>query len=286
VRGGRDRDGLAGGVERGRHVREAAQVDPAHVEEDAPARVEHALHGEGDLVARRQLVHEALAALVDQERALAAGRLGDQEAVVARLVVDERGRVELRHLEVGELGPGVLGERHARADRPARVGGALPERGGAAGREDGRPRAHDRLAAAPAGQLRAEADAAAVVAPQRAGGRALQHLDVLVLGHEGRQLARDALAGGAAARVHDAADRVPALEPEGERAAAVGVEGHAEALQVAHGRRRLLAEGLHGAAARGVAAGGERVGEVALGGVVGRQGGGDPALGPEAGGLG
>ena len=100
-----------------------------------------------DLVARRELVDEALAVGVEQRRALAADRLGDQEALAARDAGD-RGRVELHELEVGERGAGGVGEQQPDAERAGRVGRARPERGRAAGGEDrsrargsrGRPR--------------------------------------------------------------------------------------------------------------------------------------------------
>ena len=93
------------------------------------------LDGERHLVARRQLVHEALAIGVQERRALPAHRLRDQEAV-ARAVEPQRGWVELHELEIGEPRPGVAREAEARPNRATRVGGAGPERGGAAGGED------------------------------------------------------------------------------------------------------------------------------------------------------
>ena len=54
---------------------------------------------------------------------------------------------------------------------------------------------------------------------------------------ERRELAHDAPPGGAAAGVDDAPDRVPALQAEREPPEAVGVEAHAERLQVAHAAR-------------------------------------------------
>ena len=53
------------------------------------------------MVARRELVDEALAGGVEQRRALAAHRLGDEEALAARDPGDGGG-VELDELEVGE----------------------------------------------------------------------------------------------------------------------------------------------------------------------------------------
>ena len=63
----------------------------------------------------------------------------------------------------------------------------------------------------------------------------------------GRELAQDPPAGRAAAGVHDAADPVAALQPEREVAVAVGVEAHAERLEVGEARGRLVAEHLGGA---------------------------------------
>ena len=95
-----------------------------------------------------------------------------------------------------------------------------------------------------------------------------------------RELAQDPAPGRAAARVRDAAARVAALEPEREVAVAVGVEAHAERLEVAEALGRLRAQDARGAAADEAAAGVERVLLVLLGRVVARQRRGEPALGP------
>ena len=123
-------------------VREQRRVDRAHVEVDArPRRSRCMLRPDRarDLVARRELLDEALAVGVEQRGALAADRLGDEEALAA-LDAGHRGRVELHELEVGERGAGAAGEQQADAERARRVGRALPQRGRAAGGED-RPRA-------------------------------------------------------------------------------------------------------------------------------------------------
>ena len=69
-----------------------------------------------------------------------------------------------------------------------------------------------------------EPDDASVVDAERRGAAALADVDVGVLGDVGAELAQDPAAGGAPARVGDAAARVPALQPEREVAVAVGVE--------------------------------------------------------------
>ncbi len=99
-----------------------------------------------------ELLHEALAVGLVQGRALAADGLGDQEPLAA-LEADDRGGVELRELEVGELRAGRAGEDEAGAERARRVRRARPQRGGAAGGEDRRA-GLDALAAARAPRRR------------------------------------------------------------------------------------------------------------------------------------
>ena len=77
-----------------------------------------------------------------------------------------------------------------------------------------------------------------------------------------------------------------ALEPERELAVRLGVEADAAAPQLLDRRRRLAGQHLDRARAAEAAPGGERVGGVALGRVVGRERRGEPALGPEARALG
>ena len=85
----------------------------------------------------------ALAVGVDQPGALAAQRLGQQEARRARH--GERGRVELHELEVGDARAGRPGHRDPVAGRHLGVGRLAEHLAGAAGREQrragaGRPR--------------------------------------------------------------------------------------------------------------------------------------------------
>ena len=94
----------------------------------------------------------------------------------------------------------------------------------------------------------------AAVADQARGAGALEHLDRGLLGDVGRELAQDPPAGRAAAGVHDAAGAVAALEAERDVAVAVGVEPHAERLEVAEAGGRLVGEHLRrrsGGRARG-----------------------------------
>ena len=196
------------------------------------------LDGQRHLVARRQLVHEPLAAGVQQQRALAAHRLGDQEAV-ARAVADQRGGVELHELQVGQAGARRVGQRQPDADRAGRVRRARPQRRRAARGQHGAPGRHGQR---PGLRARGHAHAAAVLHQQPGRGGVLHHPDALVAGGERRQLARDPPAGGRSAGVHDPARRVPALQAQRQRAAAVGVEAHAHALEVADAVGRVPAE--------------------------------------------
>ncbi len=100
----------------------------------APGERHLALHGQGDLVARGELVDEPFAAGVEQQRALAADRLGDEEAIGA-VGRGHGGGMKLHELEVGQLGAGGVGEQQPASDRPRGIGGARPQRGGAAGGE-------------------------------------------------------------------------------------------------------------------------------------------------------
>ena len=120
---------------------------PAGVEEHViGARLAHLPHDRlRDDVARREIServladHEAASEHVDEHRAFAAQRLGDQRLLARRAGPEpQHGRVELHELQVGHVSTGTQRERHAVAGRHRRVGRRrehLPE---ATGRE------HDR----------------------------------------------------------------------------------------------------------------------------------------------
>ena len=190
---------------------------------------------------------------VVERGALAADGLGDQEALAA-LDADDRGGMELRELEVGELGAGGAGEQQAGAERARRVGRARPQRGGAAGGED----------RGAGGELPAVGGHDAAAGEDAGGAVALEDLDVGVLDGRGRQRAQDPAARRAAAGVDDPAAAVAALEAEREVAVAVGVELDAELLQLSDPVRRLVREHLGGGSARQAAPGDQRVLQVQL----------------------
>src|SRR5436190_12251385 len=93
------------------------------------------LDRERDLVAWSELLDEALAIAVQQQRALTADCLRDQEAIAA-VGGYERGGVELLELHVRQRGTCIQPQRHARAYDAGRVRRARPERGGATGGQD------------------------------------------------------------------------------------------------------------------------------------------------------
>ena len=118
--------------------------------------------GELELV-RRVLLHEPVALGVEQPGALAAGALGDQQAVAG-----ERRRVVLDHLHVHQLraDPVGLGDPVAGDDQP--VGGRLVDLAGAAGGED-RGLGVEHLERAVAQVAADRADAAALVVLEEVG---------------------------------------------------------------------------------------------------------------------
>ncbi len=73
-------------------------------------------------VARRQLVCEAVAAVIEKQRTLAAQSLRQQKAVV-----DESGRVELHELQICKRCPGAVGKLQPVATGTRRVRRSLPE---------------------------------------------------------------------------------------------------------------------------------------------------------------
>ena len=265
VRGGRHRNGCPSGVvalldEASHERREAPTVDRAQVEQDAPARRDLA----GDDVARSELVGEAVALLVEEQGALPAKSLGEEQRRV-----HERRRMELDELEVGERGTGAIRGGHPLPDSARRVRGPLPESCRAAGGEERGPCGD----LAPVGD---DADAALVVAPDRGHLLALDHRDPRMGEDALCELARDSIARRRAARVNDASAAVTALEPEAL------VELDAELDEIADPCRGLLREHRDGARPAQAAARAQRVLGVQRRVVVLPHGCRDSALGEEA----
>ena len=264
--------------ERRDDVREEPGVDVAHVETDGrrAGPLEQRRDRPRDLVARGELVDEAVAVGVEQRRALAADGLRHEEALATRDAPTPRWG-------------GTGGTRDPRARRRRRARAPCRSRASPAGSScatTAPPRRRSRRSSrAPGsrGRPRAGCPRSGRRGSRRSSrARPRARRSRAVLDDERRELAHDPPAGRAAAGVHDAPHRMAALEAEREHAAAVGVEAHAEALEVGDAGGRLVDEHLGGGAANGVAAGGLGVGEVALGGVLDGERGGDAALRPVA----
>ena len=210
---------------------------------EAAALVDLGLLGAGDDVARgelhlvrRVLLHEAFAVLVEQVGALAAGALGDQEALAR-----QRRRVVLDHLHVHQLGPDPVGHRDPVAGADQRVGGRLPDLAVAAAGEDHRlgleelHRAVGDVAGDDPAALALLVDRQRRREPLLVAGDRLGVLHQLLVEHVHDRLAGDVgdvvgAGGGGAAEGAGA-----------ELALLVAVEGDAEVLEVEDLLRRLAA---------------------------------------------
>ena len=107
---------------------------------DAVAGVDFGLFGPGNHVAGSQLhhvgsvpLHEAVAVLVPQVGALAAGGFGQQDATAG-----QGGGMVLDHLHVHQADPGVVSQRHAVAGDDEGVGGGFKNASATAGAENDR----------------------------------------------------------------------------------------------------------------------------------------------------
>ena len=107
-----------------------------------------------------------------------------------------------------------------------------------------------------------------------------------MLGHLRGELADDSPASRGTPRMHNATSGVSTFEAQGQAARAIGVEADADRVSssTANGassqRTRLLIP------LTAAAAGRDGIGEMQAGAVIFREGGGEPALGPVARGLG
>ena len=227
-----------GDVVPGRQLGRAAGIGrPAGAERLDPAR--RLLVGRGVLVAAvlgQVLPHEPLAILVAQDPALAADRLGDQQAPHAGRP-DHAGRVELDELHVDELRPGQIGQGLAVARVLPRVRGDLERPAHAAGRQDdGLGREDDRLAGRPPA---AEGAPDAVGPGQQVGDRAL-HVDRDPGGHRPVLEGPDHLQPGPVADVGQPRMRVPAERPLEDPPVVGPIEDRPPGLELADPVGRLL----------------------------------------------
>ena len=117
--------------------------------------------------------HERIAAIVDEPRALAAERLGDEEAGRARTL--ERGRMKLDELQIGQARAGVIRERDPVAGGHRRIRRFAEDLSGAARGQQRRVRA--KLLARPGWIEERDADDAPVLHEQLGDERVIDRVD-------------------------------------------------------------------------------------------------------------
>ena len=287
---GRDGDGAGGevmaaleaaGADAGEAPADEVGAAMGDVEPDAVAAVAaHRLRdGFGDDAAGGELGvgvdagHEAVAAGVEQDRALAAEGFGNEEG--GAVAGDERGGVELHELDVADDRAGAEREAESVGGGAGRIGRVAVEGAGAAGGEDRRAGLDRRRFAG--GVFDHRAGAAAGVDDQLARPRADAEIEA-GLRRFGGECGLDVEARPVAAGVEHAVDGVRALAAERDRAVRRAVELDAEPDQAAHRRRALAREDADGSGVAEARAGADRVRRVAFGVVVRADRRGDAAL--------
>ncbi len=278
---------LDGGVDVGEVLEQERLGQVRHVEEGAvvAAPLDLGVDGAGHDVARGQLLarvvagHEGLAGGVAQDAALAAQRLGDEEAL--GLGVEERGGVELEELHVGDGRSGPPRHGHAVAGPDVRAGGVEVDLAGAAGGQHRDPRRDGGDGPAGAGEDVGAHRAVGAAQPQLAAGDEIDRHGVLddadAPGVAGGQQGPLHLAAGGVLGVGDAAARVAPLAGEVE-AGAVVVELDAQREEPADPLRPLPHRHLDGLAVAQAGARHQRVLDVQLELVVEPEDAGDAPL--------
>ena len=224
---------------------------------------------------------------VEERRALAAHRLGDQEAVAPGRRRRSAVGWNCMNSRSASVGAGGLGQRAAR--RPwRRAGSWCAPRARPCRRWRGSWRARAPAARAPSRAGATRPTQRPSLAPERGGGARLEHVDrARRSAAERRQLARDAAPGGGAAGVHDAPRA--SGRPRGRARARRGGRRRS-ARRAPRGRARAPGDSAQSTRPRSRAAAPRPARRCPRGGssgrVVGGERGGDAALGPVAGGLG
>ena len=211
---------------------------------------------------------------VDEHRAFAAHRLGDQRERVLRRV--ERGRMELHELHVGQRHAGAMRDREAVAGGDDGIRRVAIDLAAAAGREHGR--VGDDLGRA-AGDARAHADALRRAATMRSSTRACSSTRMRSLARTRAMSVRATSApvwspcAWTMRFVECAASRPSLSSP-----ARVEIELRAGRLQLAHARRPFLHEHLTAAASHSAAPAASVSCRCSVGRIAGAERGGDAAL--------
>ncbi len=186
--------------------------------------------------------------------------------------------MELHELGIDDLGAGQGGQGEALAANLNGVGGDGVEATQAAGRQDHGGGGDLGPLAGDVGQN--AADSAGGVHQQRQGADVFADLDVGAGPGLGGNRQHDGAAGAVAADAGDAGAGMGGLQALDEAAVRVAVEGRAKVGQPAEGRGALTGENVDRLRLAEAGAGGQGVGGVECGGVIGGHGHGDAALGP------
>ena len=257
---------------------ESGRVEPAMIDiefEHAPG------HRPTHLITREQFIDKLDTGGVTQQRAMAAQRLGEQRPGHAGMM--QRRGMELDELDIGHRNTGPQSHGHAVASGLDRVGRDGEELASSTSGEQhmtgpnhsrdaraiGRPHAH----AAPCLNDEVERELVLVDGRRRPTNR----------GNEGPF---DLGASGSTAGVHDTSQRMTTFAGEFESTLIVPIERGTQRDEIANPARTFLDEHPHGVDVAEPGTGGQRVGQMQIGGIgIATQNCGHPALGPAGGGL-
>ncbi len=275
VRGGAHRNGIAREIEAGSRacLRDGREAPPDEVGIQMRQRQVDGRSGairladdrSRDEVARREIagtlvpLHERLAGLVDQPRALAAQRFR-QEKPRRSFDAHHRG-MKLDELEIGDARACTRGDGNAVAGGDRRVRRLSKNLTAAACREQ-RPGRGDAAFAIAAGERRA---AAAAAAHDQAGGERRIHHANAAIGADTRPEQTGDLAARRVACMQDAAYAVGRLTSERRRAVGVAIEFRTPLDQLAHVARPFANQHVNRFRQAQPVAGGDRVARVQLG---------------------
>jgi hypothetical protein len=227
------------------------------------ALLEHPLrHGPAHPVPRQQLVHEAFAPGVPQQRAVAPQRLREEGPGHGRVV--QGGGVELHELDVGHRHAGPHRHGHAVARGLGGVGGDGVERARPARGQQHRAGPH--LGPIPRRRERHHAPAAPALHQQLEGEPSFEHRRRRALDGRHQRPLHLGPRGGAAG-VHHPGFGVAALPGQEQRPFGIEVELGPQGDEIDDPPRALVHQHPHGVDVAQAGPRGERVGQVQVGGV-------------------
>ena len=225
--------------------------------------------------------HEALAGLVDQGRAVAADSLGEQRHRARRPV--ERGRMKLDEFEIRKLRARARRQRQALTEAAGRIGAVEKQPADAAGRDHDAAGIDHQRAVLVHGEHALDG---IVLDDQPSRLDTLEQRDRRTFAHRRDQRAHDLAAGAVAGGVNDPVAAVGGLEAEPPAAIRPPVEGDAKPGEMFDRSRRGIDDPARDGLVAKTRAGGDGVGEMQRRVVIPAHRRRQPALRPQAGGLG